>query len=208
MTNLNPLSPRIEQLSQKIKQVKNTDYNRLKIHTDWQTHHIGAIEEHNRILENRVQELEGYSHNLENRIYELEQQNNDLLSRINQSQNLQSLQIDNQYPLAVLDNQNRVLNQLNDNTLFLQNLIQQKEEALQRKDKKITTMQHSVSWQFTGPLRASGKILHNVSETATQATKTVVKPIRQVQQYINQRPKLKTNLMKLTGLQKLYKNKA
>ena len=207
MTNLNPLSSRIEQLSQKIKQVKNTEYNRLKAHSDWQTLHIGAIEEYNRNLETRVQELESYSHNLENRIHELEQQNDDLLSKTNQSQNPHYFQVDNRYPLAVLDTQNRVLNQLNDNMLFLQNLIQQKEKVLQQRDTKIKTMQHSISWQFTGPLRASGKILNNVTQTATQATETIAKPIRQVQQYINKRPKLKDNLMQLTGLKKLYKSK-
>lgn len=205
MSNLNPLSSRFSQIANRVQQVKNTPYHRLKTHSDWQTQHIQAIEEQNHHLNNRIQELDQHSQYLQNHTNALEQQNTELQNTIQQLQHqLQQHSLGHAPAIfATSELEHKMLAQIHENTHFMQHLINDQQKTIQRYDKKVNTLQHSFSWQITGPLRASQKVVTGVA----QVSQKIITPVVKAQAYVNQRPKLKDNLLRITGLKKLYSNK-
>ena len=96
-----------------------------------------------------------------------------------------------------------MLAQIRENTQFMQTIIQQQHSTIQKSQDKINKIQHSFSWQITGPMRAGSIITHGVGKLSSVA----LQGAKQAHAYIDERPKLKANLLQLTRLNKLYSKK-
>lgn len=205
MSTSSPMNSRVNQLENIIKQSNNNPRNSLDSRNGRQNQAIESIEEENNQLKEKFEASDAWAHDLERQVKELSAQNlqlNQLVSNNTNTYNPTAPNFNISYiPRSTEEN---MLIQIHENARFMQQLVLRQERTIKNQNVKINTLHRSFSWQITAPIRASGIIANQVGAVA----KIAVTPIIKAQKYVNQRPKLKNNLMQLTGLQKLYKKKA
>lgn len=171
MISANPLMPYHLQLSARLQQNQNHSVEALKKHSQWQQEHIDRIEQEYA----QLQQIAGTTHS---------------------NQNGSSSHY-TPYPII----EEKALKIVEDNTKFMQDLILQQNAEIKQRNLKINKLQHSFSWQITGPLRAASKAVDNNKKVIDAVSSGVDSTI----DYLTQLPIIKKRVP--TSLKKLISKK-
>lgn len=182
MSEIAPLGARASQIRRQIAQLRNTPLSRLQHHSDWQAHHIAAIESQLEASRHEAMAAQTETERLHAEIHQRDQQIGQLTS--------QQTRGDVSIPPQMFDIQNDMLEQLKQQTAFLQAQLQQQQHINYERDRKLEAIYHSDSWQLTGPLRTGTHVAAQIGELGQKTVST----LQQANSYINDHPQMKQRI--------------
>lgn len=97
------------------------------------------------------------------------------------------------YPIV----EEKALKIVEENIKFMQDLILQQSAEIKQRNLKINKLQHSFSWQITGPLRAASKAVNNNKKVVAAISSGVDSTIDYITQLSIVNQSLPTSLKKL-----------
>ncbi len=201
-------SQKVTELSTDSFNTMQTEIERLNTYINNQYIELNSLDEQLKALDRHANWQHEVITNLELNRETLIKTNKELNEENEHLKNL----LQNQNPLA-FDNYNNnqntynieklMLENIKENTEYLHSLISQQQIIIEKANQQINELHLDGVWQLLNPFKATKNTVKNVKNI----TNSTVTQAKSVIDYVNARPKLKNNLLEVTGLKKLYTNK-